>query len=116
MNWRDFNYATEFMNSGTRNVAVPGIGGPFETMSSADSNQSFKVLGLSVLGYSGLTLTLQGFNHGVFVGSKSYPLSPMLTPLRVPPEWGRITQLTFLCMNSAGGWAPYYRVLAITLK
>ena len=25
MNWRGFNYATEFMNSGTRNVAVAGI-------------------------------------------------------------------------------------------
>ncbi len=86
-------------------------------MSSA-YGQSFQVLGLSVISISGtnVTLTLHGYNQGVFKGSQAYPLSSAaFQQLHVPSEWGQITQLTFVCLTSQGGRA-LFKVASITLQ
>ena len=115
MNWGNFDYFTELLKTGTRNVAVPAFGSTSQTMSSAEPNQSFHVIGMSVVGQYNTTLTLYGYNHGSFVGSKSYPLAPLLTPIRVPPDWGEITQVTFVCRDSQQKVA-IYNLWSVTLQ
>jgi hypothetical protein len=100
MNWGNFDYITEELKSGTRNVAVPPSSTTAQTMSAADPNQPFRVLGAAVVGQYNTSLTLYGYNHGSYVGSKSYPLAPVLTPIRIPTDWGEITQVTFVCTDS----------------
>ena len=78
MNWGNLDYITEEPNDGTRNVAVPSFTSTAETMSAADPNQPFHVLGMAVVGLANTTLTLHAYSHGSYVGSKSYPLSPFL--------------------------------------
>ena len=70
---------------------------------------------MSVVGQYNTTLTLYGYNHGSFVGSKSYPLAPFLTPIGVPPDWGEITQVTFVCRDSQQKVA-IYNLWSVTLQ
>ena len=100
MNWGNFDYITEQVKGDVRNVAVPSLFSTAQTISAAQPNQPFQMLGASVVGMYNTTLTLYGYNHGSFVGSKSYPLAPVLTPIRIPAEWGEITQVTFVCRDS----------------
>jgi hypothetical protein len=100
MNWGNFNYMTQMLKGDVRNIAVPSFFSTAETMSSADPNQPFQMLGAAVVGQPNTTLTLYGYNRGSFVGSKSYPLAWRLTPIRIPTDWGGITQVTFVCTDS----------------
>ena len=104
MNWGNFDYITEQLKTGIQNVAFPAFTGPgptAETMSAVNPGTPYTLEGMVVSGQYGSTLTLYGYNNGVFAGSKSYPLAPVLTPIRVPPEWGPITQTTFVCVDSS---------------
>jgi hypothetical protein len=100
MNWHNVNYITERLSTGVVNVAVPAFNSWGQTMSSENPAQPFQLLGLSVVGQFNTTLTLYAYNHGTFVGSQAIPLAPVLPPIRIPAEWGTITQLTFVCMDS----------------
>jgi hypothetical protein len=115
MNWGNFDYFTELLKTGPRNVAVPTFTSTAQTMSSADPNQTFQMLGAAVTGQYNTTLTLYAYNHGSFVGSKSYPLTPFLPPIRIPPDWGEITQVTFVCRDSQQNVA-IYNILSVTLQ
>ena len=100
MNWGNFNYVTQQLKGDVRNIAIPAFFTTAQTMSSADPNQPFQMLGVAVVGVPGTALTLYGYNHGSFVGSETYPLAYWLTPIRIPTDWGGITQVTFVCRDS----------------
>jgi hypothetical protein len=99
LNWGNIDYITEQFRDEVRNVAVSSFSSTAQTMSSADPNHPYRLLGMAVVGQYNTTLTLYGYNHGSFVGSKSYPLAQLLTPIRIPAEWGEITQVTFVCRD-----------------
>ena len=115
MNWGNFDYFTELLKSGMRNVAVTDLASTAQTMSSATPNQTFQVLGMAVVGQYNTTLTLYGYNHGSFVGSKSYRLAPILTPILAPQNWREINQVTFVCRDSQQKPA-IYSLWSVTLE
>jgi hypothetical protein len=115
MNWGNFDYITQKLKGDVRNVAVPSLTSTAQTMSSADPHQPYQLLGMAVVGSWNTTLTLYAYNHGSFVGSKSYPLAPLLPPIRIPPEWGEITQVTFVCRDSQQRVA-IYNLWSLTLQ
>lgn len=104
MNWGDLDYFTEQFSKGPQNVGVPAMFGHgpagSETMTSADPNRPYQLLGMAVTGQYGTTLKLIGYNKGVYVGSHTYNIGPNLTPIRVPQQWGQITQVTFVCRDT----------------
>jgi hypothetical protein len=106
MNWGNFDYVTEQLTRGITNIAFPafanGLGPSVETMSAVDPDLGFHLIGAAVTGQSSTTLTLSGYNEGLYVGSQSYPLNPLLTPIRIPSSWGAITQVKFVCTDSQG--------------
>lgn len=107
MNWGNVDYITEQVKGDVRNVAVPSLFSTAQTMSAADPNQPFQMIGAAVVGQYHTTLTLYGYDHGSFVGSQSYPLTPFFTPIRIPADWGEITQVTFICRDSQQKQAMY---------
>jgi hypothetical protein len=106
MNWGNFDYITEQLTQGLTNVAFPafanGLGPTVETMSAVDPEQGFHLIGAAVTGPYNTTLTLSAYNEGEYVGSQSYPLAPVLPPIRIPSSWGAITQVKFVCTDSQG--------------
>jgi hypothetical protein len=104
MNWANFDYITELLKHGTMNVAFPaffaGPGPAVTTMAAVDSSNAFIVVGMAVSGEYNTTLTLTAYNQGIYVGSQSYPLAPVLTPIRPPSSWGAITEIRFACADS----------------
>lgn len=100
MNWGNMDYFTELLVDNLRNVALPGRNSFAQTFSSTNPSQPFQLLGISVTGNSGTTLTIYAYNNGVFVGSLSYGLSPFLPPIRIPDEWGSLTQVTLVCRDA----------------
>src|SRR5262249_44150111 len=88
------------LTNGFQNVAFPASGTSAPSMTAVNPREPFQLLGLAAKGDYGTTLTLYAYNNGVFVGSQSYALAPFFTPLRVPSEWGDISQVTFLCRDA----------------
>jgi hypothetical protein len=115
MNWGNINYITTQLKDDVRNIAVPSFFSTAQTMSSADPNQPFWMLGAAVVGQPNTTLTLYAYKNGSFVGSKRYPLAWRLTPIRIPPDWGGITQVTFVCTDSQRKPAMY-NLWSLTLQ
>jgi len=68
MNWGNLDYITEELADGTRNVAVPWFTSTAETMSAADPNQPFHVLGMAVVGLANTTLTLHATTMRSYLG------------------------------------------------
>lgn len=102
MNWGNFDYVTDQLITDTNNFAFPALyHKPWTaTMSAEDPSEPYRPVGMTVRGQYGTTLTLYAYNRGVFVGSKSYPIAPVFTPIRTPAEWGAITQITFAATDS----------------
>jgi hypothetical protein len=95
MNWNGLDYVTRLYKSGIQNIAVPTYGSTAQTMTTANPGQPFRLFGLTATGEYNTTLTIYAYNNGAFVGSKTYYLTPFVTPLPVP-DWGNATQLTFV--------------------
>jgi hypothetical protein len=104
MNWGNFDYITEQLKQGVTNVAFPafssGRGGTTATMTALEPNQPYTLEGMAVTGQYNTTLTLTAYSKGVYIGSQSYPLAPVLTPIRAPSSWGAITEVRFSCVDS----------------
>ena len=115
MNWNELWYTTLRSTNGIRNLAFPAFGSGAQTMTAASPAQPFQLLGLAVKGDYGTTLTLYVYNHGAFVGSQSYNLAPVFTPLRAPAEWGAITQVTFIC-HDAQQRPAIFNLYSLTLQ
>ena len=54
-----------------------------------------------VSGQYGSTLTLYGYNNGVFAGSREHPLAPVLTPIACRRSGERSRKTTFVCVDSS---------------
>lgn len=100
MNWGNMDYVTELLVNHVTNVAVPGTNSFAQTISPVQPTQPFQLLGMSVTGISGTTLTIYAYNNGVYVGSQSYALSPFLPPVKFPDDWGSLTQITLVCRDA----------------
>jgi hypothetical protein len=100
MNWNDLWYTTLRFTEGIRNVALPAFGSHAQSMTAANPSQPFQLLGLAVKGDYGSTLTVYAYTNGGFTGSQSYSLAPLFTPVRIPLEWGPVTQVTFICRDA----------------
>ena len=100
MNWGSMDYFTQLLINHVGNVALPGTNSFAQTISAVNPSQPFQLLGMSVTGIWGTTLTIHAYNNGVFVGSQSYPLSPYLPPVRIPDAWGNLTQVTLVCRDA----------------
>lgn len=100
MNWGSMDYFTELLVNNVTNVALPARNSFAQTISAANPSQAFRLLGMSVTGNWGTSLTIYAYNNGVFVGSQSYALSPFLPPIRIPDEWGGLTQVTLVCRDA----------------
>lgn len=100
MNWGNMDYITELLVNKVGNVALPGTNSFAQTISTVNPSLPFQLLAMSVTGISGTTLTVYGYNNGVFVGSQSYGLSPYLPPIKIPDNWGSLTQVTLVCRDA----------------
>ncbi len=100
MNWGNMDYFTELLINHVGNVALPSTNSFAQTISAVNPSQPFQLLGMSATGISGTTLMIYAYKNGVFVGSQSYPLSPYLPPIKIPDEWGDLTQVTLVCRDA----------------
>ena len=66
MNWGSLDYITVELKDGTRNLTVPSFASTAQTMSAADPNQPFQVLGMAVVGLANTTLTQHAYSHGPY--------------------------------------------------
>jgi len=99
MNWNGLYYITNRFSTDLQNVAFPALGTGAPSMVAVDAQHPYELLSISATGDYNSTLTLYAFNRGAFIGSHTYSLAPVLTPLQVPQEWGATTQVTFLCLD-----------------
>jgi hypothetical protein len=95
MNWSGLDYVTRLSTSGIQNIAVPTFGSTAQTMTAANPGQPFRLFGLAATGEYNTTLTIYAYDNGKFLGSQTFHLAPVFTPMPVP-DWGNATQLTFI--------------------
>jgi hypothetical protein len=108
MNWTGLDYVTtKFANGPRQNIAVPAAGTSAQVMTTAVPGESFRLFGLSATGYYSTTLTVYAYNSGKFVGSRTFNLAPVHTPMQFPEDWGNVTQVTFVSRDAEQRPAPF---------
>ena len=116
MNWGNFNYITEQLRSGPRNVALPAFSsGGLRLCRRPSPANRFRCLACRWLDRVQHHPDLACVQPRSVCWVAELSAGAVLTPIRVPGEWGAITQATFVCRDSQQR-AAIFKLWSVTLQ